>query len=155
MLIEKAWAKLHGSYCAIRKGQSILAMPHFTGAAARQYNHTFPDQGSRQHFWEMLKDAVDKKYVVTSSTLGEDEAHTNTSSGEDLLSGHSYCLEKAFTSAIGNRGQLQIIQLRNPWGRDVGGNACLQGLSADIRQACLQPEQEGQGIVFVTFAEYM
>ena len=32
MLIEKAWAKLHGTYCMIRKGSALSALPHMTGA---------------------------------------------------------------------------------------------------------------------------
>ena len=120
MLIEKAWAKLHGSYCAIRKGQSILAMPHFTGAAARQFNHN--TVSNADHFWAMIKDAVEKKFVVTSSTLGDGEA----AHGDGLLGGHSYSLMSFIEAKIANKNQ-KVIKLRNPWGKDVTGDENLPG----------------------------
>ena len=41
MIIEKAWAKLHGTYCMIRRGSTLSALPHMTGAASQRMDHNF------------------------------------------------------------------------------------------------------------------
>ena len=37
LLLEKAWAKIHGSYHRIKSGQAHLTMRDITGAPAYQY----------------------------------------------------------------------------------------------------------------------
>ena len=66
MLIEKAWAKLHGSYCMIRKGSTLSALPHLTGAPAIRLDHNF--EANLDSLWSMIKEADDRNYVIVCST---------------------------------------------------------------------------------------
>ena len=42
-IIEKAWAKLHGSYYKISSGAAHLAFRDLTGAPGRDYSIDYPD----------------------------------------------------------------------------------------------------------------
>jgi calpain-15 len=50
MIIEKAWAKLHGSYCLIRTGTAAQALSHLTGAPTKRFDHNFV--GDAKAFWD-------------------------------------------------------------------------------------------------------
>lgn len=79
MLIEKAWAKLHGTYCMIRKGSTLSALPHMTGAASEQIDHNFIED--LESFWQTLTHAHSHQYVVTASTY-ESDMQSSSSGGK-------------------------------------------------------------------------
>ena len=66
MLIEKAWAKLHGSYCMIRKGSTLSLFPHLTGAPAIRLDHNY--EADLDGMWSIIKDADERNYVIVCST---------------------------------------------------------------------------------------
>ena len=86
ILVEKAWAKLHGSYCMIRKGSTLTALPHLTGAASLSFDHNVV--GDLEPFWLKVSDAVQRKFVVTCSTQETDLPVGSRRHG--IVSGHSY-----------------------------------------------------------------
>ena len=115
MLIEKAWAKLHGSYCMTRKGSSVSTLPHMTGAPSLQYDHNYVEE--LEAFWNIIQDADERNYIVTSSThetcLNQAGGHEKRRLG--IVSGHSYTLLS--THAFKHAGQrVKLLKLRNPHG---------------------------------------
>lgn len=115
MLIEKAWAKLHGTYCMTRKGSSISALPHLTGAPSLQYDHNFVED--LEKFWAIVKDASERKYIMTGSTH---ETCLNQASGPEkrrlgIISGHSYSILETHTFKH-NGQRVKLLKLRNPYG---------------------------------------
>jgi len=86
ILVEKAWAKLHGSYCMIRNGSTLSALPHLTGAGSQNFDHNVVSD--IDSFWKKMSDAVQRRFVVTCSTQETDL--TNRSRKLGIVSGHSY-----------------------------------------------------------------
>lgn len=111
MLLEKAWAKLHGSYCMIRKGSTISAMPHLTGAASSTIDHNFINDSDS--LWTRLNDAVERKYAVTCSTQETDLPSLSRRHG--IISGHSYSI-LATHRFKHKSAKVRLVKLRNPQG---------------------------------------
>ena len=114
MLIEKAWAKLHGSYCMTRKGSTLATLPHMTGTPSVRFDHNHLED--LEAFWKTIKDADSRNYVVTGSTY---ETCLNQGGPEmrrmGIVSGHSYSLLS--THAFKHAGQqVKLLKLRNPHG---------------------------------------
>ena len=111
MLIEKAWAKLHGSYCMIRKGSCLSALPHMTGAPSYRYDHN--KLSDLDEFWETISDSKARNYVVTSSTH-ESDFNTNRDR-QGIVSGHAYSVLSVHQFRKG-RDNVRLVKLRNPYG---------------------------------------
>ena len=68
LLLEKAWAKLHGSYARIESGLCYQTLRDLTGAPAYHYKlKQTPD------IWEIFFDNDAKNYVFALGTPGKDE----------------------------------------------------------------------------------
>ena len=108
MLLEKAWAKLYGSYKQIEAGYAQEPLHDLTGAPIK---YLFPSKNSEE-VWEYLLKASELEYaMVTSSNPGSD---TQTSSS-GIVRGHAYTFLNATQLDTGD-GDERVVQLRNPWG---------------------------------------
>ena len=70
-LIEKGWAKLHGSYLAIEGGIPSFAATHLTGVPTMTWRHE--EYEDHDDFWEMLKEAERRQFTIMASSLGSGE----------------------------------------------------------------------------------
>lgn len=61
ILLEKAWAKLHGCYQRIESGLAYQALRDLTGAHSYLINMAKMD---REELWAKIKDADDSDYVM-------------------------------------------------------------------------------------------
>jgi hypothetical protein len=61
MILEKAWAKLHGSYHRVLHGQSYEVYRDMLGAPAFYYKVNTGDT------WETLMAAESKKYIISAT----------------------------------------------------------------------------------------
>lgn len=84
MLLEKAWAKLHGSYCMIRKGYASMAFSHLTGAATERIDHNFLDDDKK--LWSKLKHANLRNFLVACCSYENDGVAEKSS--ERVVSSH-------------------------------------------------------------------
>jgi calpain-15 len=66
LLLEKAWAKIFGSYQAIESGIAGEALPALTGAPAKVLWHM--ETKNKDELWKTLLDA-DRKNFVLSTTI--------------------------------------------------------------------------------------
>lgn len=119
LLIEKAYAKLHGSYGAIRAGWSYEGMMDLTGAPC--INIRFDDaiiqsKIASGELWTTIMRYDLENYIMSASTPGEDEFSDSgrrpKTVGTGLIGGHAYTLISAKASSRGDR----LVKLRNPWG---------------------------------------
>lgn len=123
VLLEKAWAKVHGGYLNIEAGLTREALRDLTGASAKTY---FLKQ-KPEEIWERLMDAEKSNFIMTA---GSD----NLNSGSDayikkigICGSHAYSLLAVYQ--LYNQGGRyvrtrqgqdftdRLVKLRNPWGQ--------------------------------------
>ncbi|XP_068135777.1 calpain-8-like [Hyperolius riggenbachi] len=109
-LLEKAYAKLNGSYEALKGGLTVEALEDFTGGVGELYYF----QNAPGNLFQVIQKALLAKSLVTCSTKSE------SGSGEIVVStnvvkNHAYSLTGA-VEVIYQGSTVQIVRVRNPWG---------------------------------------
>lgn len=133
MLLEKAYAKVFGSFVAINGGLASEALNDLTGAPVTSF---FPVQGTPAEHWKNIYNADYKKFIMTACTgdlkgSGDDTADKSLG----ICGNHAYSLLGAYEiakvdgqfralkpdSKSGSRpGATRIVKIRNPWGIGKG-----------------------------------
>ncbi|XP_021075816.1 calpain-9 isoform X2 [Mus pahari] len=111
-LLEKAYAKLNGSYEALKGGSAIEAMEDFTGGVAEN----FQLREAPEDFFEILEKALKRGSLLGCSidTLNASESEDRTPLG--LIKGHAYTVTGL--DQVNFHGQrIKLIRVRNPWGQ--------------------------------------
>ncbi|XP_051470018.1 calpain-9 isoform X2 [Apus apus] len=111
-LLEKAYAKLNGSYEALKGGSTIEAMEDFTGGVGEMYEvKKAPD-----NFYEILEKALRRCSMVGCSIDTSSAAESEAKTPFGLIKGHAYSVTGI--NKVNYRGQqVQLIRIRNPWGQ--------------------------------------
>ncbi|KAM7043443.1 calpain-6 isoform 1-T5 [Acridotheres tristis] len=127
-LLEKAYAKLAGSYQALDGGCAAEALVDFTGAVADsinlaegKYGEVIPDQ--MKLFEDLMK--VHKRGGFISCSISESSGRPSEAETEmGLIVGHAYSVTAIRKLRLGERlvfsfkaQKLFMIRLRNPWGK--------------------------------------
>jgi hypothetical protein len=105
-LLEKAYAKLHGSYQALVSGKTTDALVDFTGEGSESL-----DISKTEEFWKTLNNNMAESFLMGCAR------HAEGTSGEKptphgLVWNHAYGVLKCAEDA-GTR----LVCLRNPWGQ--------------------------------------
>ena len=103
MVLEKAWAKVHGNYGVTSGGDSRESLSSLTGFPTTLVQHK---NISKSDLWKLLFEANKRNYVM--STGGAQQTR-------GLYSGHAYTLLNA-VEVNTRTGNDQLVQIRNPWG---------------------------------------
>uniref|UniRef100_A0A674P633 Calpain 9 n=1 Tax=Takifugu rubripes TaxID=31033 RepID=A0A674P633_TAKRU len=115
-LLEKAYAKLHGSYESLKGGSTLEAMEDFTGGVGELYE----TKKSPDNLFSIMKKALDRGSMMGCSIdvipikpySAESEAKLNNG----LVKGHAYSITGL--EEVNYRGRtVQLIRIRNPWGQ--------------------------------------
>lgn len=109
-LIEKAYAKLHGSYEAIEGGITMDAMVDLTGGLAERYDVTEYDPTVYQRISRAHKSGA----FVTCAKKG-DWRNSMKAEANGLVPGHAYTVTDV-TKIRHEMGEEKLVRLRNPWG---------------------------------------
>ena len=113
-ILEKAFAKLHGSYNHITSGDPSLAIRTIYGAPYKKATHA-DYANNLGGLWAFLKEGDDSRDIMTCGTSGSNHF---TQNAVGLANGHAYTVQgvKEVTDAQGTKTQL--VRLRNPWGAE-------------------------------------
>jgi len=65
LILEKAWAKVFGSYGRIEGGYSAVALRALSGNPAKPYIHD--DMQDKDGFWKLIYFSDQKKYPICSA----------------------------------------------------------------------------------------
>ncbi|XP_008500619.2 calpain-9 [Calypte anna] len=111
-LLEKAYAKLNGSYEALKGGSTIEAMEDFTGGVGEMYEvKKAPD-----NFYEILEKALKRCSMVGCSIDTSSAAESEAKTPFGLIKGHAYSVT-GIEKVNYQSQEVQLIRIRNPWGQ--------------------------------------
>lgn len=113
MLLEKAWAKLHGSYSRTEGGHCCHAAQQLLGVPSSSFDHGTVKQDVNA-FWKDIRLYDKLNYAIFSSS----SSGSDTNNVDGVVSGHAYSLISVFEVQIGS-SQVRLMKMRNPWGSGV------------------------------------
>eukprot|EP00667_Euglena_gracilis_P003278 EG_transcript_3289 len=117
VLIEKAYAKLYGSFAAIVGGNTAEALFDLTGAPVEDVNLSGVEAKAELAagtFWPRLKELQASGAVLTAGTSkASGRMHIQREDG--LVSGHAYHVLRVLPLVA--RPATTLLHLQNPWGR--------------------------------------
>ncbi|XP_020762434.1 calpain-3 isoform X4 [Odocoileus virginianus] len=111
-LLEKAYAKLHGSYEALKGGNTTEAMEDFTGGVTE----FFEIKDAPRDMYKIMKKAIERGSLMGCSidTIVPVQYETRMSCG--LVKGHAYSVT-GLEEALYKGEKVKLVRLRNPWGQ--------------------------------------
>ncbi|XP_033611579.1 calpain-A [Cryptotermes secundus] len=150
-LLEKAYAKLHGSYEALRGGTTCEAMVDFTGGVTENYELS---QAPRNMYRIMLK-AYERSSLMGCS-IEPDPNVVEAQTPEGLIKGHAYSVTKVKYVDIKTQHRsrkIPLIRIRNPWGNEAEWNGPWSDKSPEWR-VIPDKEKEEIGLTFDEDGEF-
>ncbi|XP_076675847.1 calpain A isoform X1 [Andrena cerasifolii] len=150
-LLEKAYAKLHGSYEALKGGTTCEAMEDFTGGVTEMYQM---DQTPPNLFSILLK-AFERSSLMGCS-IEPDPNVLEAETPQGLIRGHAYSITRVKYVEIqtpNKYGKIPLLRLRNPWGNEAEWNGPWSDQSPEWR---LIPDHEKEelGLTFDMDGEF-
>lgn len=150
-LLEKAYAKLHGSYEALKGGTTVEALEDFTGGVSEMY---ILEDAPSNLFQTMLK-ALERNSLMACS-IEADPNITEAQTDEGLVKGHAYSITRVQYVDIttpNTSGKIPLLRLRNPWGNEAEWRGPWSDKSAEWRFIS-DSEKEELGLVFEYDGEF-
>ncbi|XP_053065953.1 calpain-12 isoform X1 [Acinonyx jubatus] len=141
-LLEKAYAKLHGSYEVMRGGHMNEAFVDFTGGVGEVLYLRRDTPG----LFSALRHALAKESLVGATALS-DRGEYRTEDG--LVKGHAYSVTGTYKVSLGFT-KVRLLRLRNPWGRvewtGAWSDSCPRwdALPAECRDTLLVKKEDGE-----------
>ncbi|CAI2386182.1 unnamed protein product [Moneuplotes crassus] len=159
LLLEKAYAKLHGNYLQLRKGFTNEALIDLTGCPSCCYD--FNDELIRilitsGEFWDLFKSFESEGYLMSASTPGEErflEPGEGNADESSLKPGHAYSIVLV-KETKGNK----LINIRNPWGNfDWAGDWSSTSplWTEEIRNKVNPHLEESDGTFWMCFEDFI
>jgi len=112
MLLEKAWAKLHGNYEKVESGVASESLRCLTGAPVEVF---FQDD-DKVDLWNVMKDAYQNKFPMTAGADEEENLSISKVIKKNLVPSHVYSLLAVVEIYHPSKGEQRLLKMRNPWG---------------------------------------
>uniref|UniRef100_A0A915AKV4 MSP domain-containing protein n=1 Tax=Parascaris univalens TaxID=6257 RepID=A0A915AKV4_PARUN len=146
-LLEKAYAKLHGSYEALKGGTTSEALEDMTGGLTEFFDlHSPPD-----HLMEMMMRGFEMGSLFGCS-IEADPYEWEARMSNGLVRGHAYSIT-GMRMVNGPRGRTPILRIRNPWGNEQEWNGAWSDNSHEWQYVSEQ-EKRDMGLVFSHDGEF-
>uniref|UniRef100_A0A3B5KZN6 Calpain-3 n=1 Tax=Xiphophorus couchianus TaxID=32473 RepID=A0A3B5KZN6_9TELE len=114
-LLEKAYAKLHGSYEALKGGNTTEAMEDFTGGVTEFYEM----KDAPKELYKIMKKALERGSLMGCSIDSLVPARFETRTVTGLVKGHAYSVTAVDECKPSQHkdNKVRLVRLRNPWGQ--------------------------------------
>ncbi|CAD8113581.1 unnamed protein product [Paramecium sonneborni] len=156
LLLEKAYAKIYGSYHKIESGLASCALKDLTGAPSEYFIRKAETLKDADLCWDFLEKNDKQKYILTASSETNSQG-VELDNGGGIVSQHCYAIldVQRVTGSDGNPDR--IIKIRNPWGRkewtkDWSDNSAKW--TPELRQR-LQVQQKDDGIFWMSVKDFI
>ncbi|XP_041348912.1 calpain-A-like [Gigantopelta aegis] len=106
-LIEKAYAKSHGSYQGLEGGQPMDAMVDLTGGLTERYDLS-------PNMYRLISRAHKSGAFIACSKKGN--WRNSVAADNGLVSGHAYTITDVKKIYVQDMGEVKLVRIRNPWG---------------------------------------
>jgi calpain-15 len=126
VLLEKAWAKIHGGYLNINNGFNEEALRDLTGASTECFYRL--QEKKEIDVWNKLMEADEKHYIMAASTQNLNYGSDSYIKEIGLCGSHAYSLLAVYQLFFdgktykkvdqGEEYTHRVLKLRNPWGKD-------------------------------------
>ncbi|CAL4100502.1 unnamed protein product, partial [Meganyctiphanes norvegica] len=117
-LLEKAYAKLQGSYEALKGGIISEALEDFTGGVSEQFD--LADKAPPNLFQIMCK--AYHRGSLMGCSIDPDPYVSEARQSNGLIRGHAYSITKVKLCDVRTprvTGKIPLVRLRNPWGDEA------------------------------------
>ena len=161
MVLEKAWAKLHGSYEATAGGQTADTLNYLTGGVVSRIEIEDDEEHGTNDEWEEVK-ALAGTARLEGATSDDEKAFLSCAlktgvTGQrakeaGLIDGHAYSL-LSVVEACG----VKLLELRNPWGSfewtgDYGDDS--DKWTPELKKAC-NFSKEDDGTFWMCWEDFL
>ncbi|CAH1105386.1 unnamed protein product [Psylliodes chrysocephalus] len=150
-LLEKAYAKLNGSYEALKGGSTCEAMEDFTGGVTEMYEM----ESSPPNLFQIILKAYDRSSLMGCSI--EPDPHVlEAQTPEGLVRGHAYSITRVQYIDIQTpnvTGKIPLLRLRNPWGNESEWNGAWSDGAPEWRFIS-DSQKEELGLTFDSDGEF-
>ncbi|KAJ8920010.1 hypothetical protein NQ315_006541 [Exocentrus adspersus] len=150
-LLEKAYAKIHGSYEALKGGSTCEAMEDFTGGVTEMYEL----DASPPNLFQIMLKAYERSSLMGCS-IEPDPNVLEAQTPEGLIKGHAYSITRVQFVDIqtpNTSGKIPLLRLRNPWGNESEWNGAWSDGAPEWRFIS-ESEKEELGLTFDNDGEF-
>ncbi|XP_075591567.1 calpain-B isoform X6 [Dermatophagoides farinae] len=119
-LLEKAYAKLHGSYESLKGGTTSEAMEDFTGGLTEHYE--IQTDECPPNLFTIMHKAHQRGSFMGCSISVEDASQMEAVMHNGLIKGHAYSITSVkyvHVDHVRVQGKLPLVRIRNPWGNEA------------------------------------
>ncbi|KAF2345853.1 Peptidase C2 calpain catalytic domain [Trinorchestia longiramus] len=157
-LLEKAYAKLHGSYEAMEGGQSMDALVDLTGGLAERYD--FDENADLPKIFKQIYKQSRNGAFVTCSRKGDWRMAYKTDEN-GLVEGHAYTVTAVTRVKHDSLGVVNLVRIRNPWANEAewkgtwrDNDPVWAGVSERQRQKLRKHEEHGDGESWISYDDF-
>lgn len=119
-LLEKAYAKVYGSYENLESGQTYDALIDMSGGIQESIELQNMTRKERNQLWSTLFTSFKRKSMIACSINPDPEikeAHLENG----LIKGHAFTITSLATVELDDNTE-KLLRIRNPWGNEVEWN---------------------------------